>query len=149
MKPPIGHFRKILKRTVFLAAITGAYAFGQSVPSLINYQGRLTDQTGAPLLGGSYGIQFRLWDSRTNQTGLVWGQQQNVSVQAGGVFNVVLGAAGGSSITNPAPAVNDIAFAFSSSNRYLALTIVSSNGILIASPSAIMPRQQLVTVPYA
>jgi hypothetical protein len=49
----------------------------QSVPPLINYQGRLTDQTGAPLTAGAYGIQFRLWDdplaSGTND--LIWGQQ--------------------------------------------------------------------------
>src|SRR6185369_15086412 len=91
----------------------------QSVPSLINYQGRLTDQTGSALPSGSYGVQFRLWDSPTNQTGLIWGQQQNVSIQANGVFNVMLGSSGGSAITNPVPAVNDLGLAFATSNRFM------------------------------
>src|SRR6266576_2711551 len=66
----------------FFAAVTA-----QSVPSLINCQGRLTDQGGAPLPSGNYGVQFRLWDSPTStaSNGLIWAQQQNVSVQANGV----------------------------------------------------------------
>src|SRR5438552_13406436 len=80
-----------------LVLAAGQIAFGQSVPSLINYQGRLTDQTGAPLPIGNYGIEFRIWDSPTSTaSGLIWGQRQNVSIQASGVFNVIIGAAGGS-----------------------------------------------------
>src|ERR1043165_6646581 len=99
----------------------------QTVPNLINYQGRLTDSNGAPLTNANYGIEFRLWDSPSDVTGLVWGQRQNVGVQANGVFNVILGAAGGSAITNPVPAVNDLAFAFTTSNRFLGMTVVASN----------------------
>src|SRR6266540_5034136 len=101
--------------------------WAQSVPSLINYQGRLTDQAGAPLASGSYGIQFRLWDSPTGTVadGLIWAQQQNITIQPNGVFNVTLGAPGGSPIPEPAPKVNDLAFAFTSSNRFLSVTIAS------------------------
>ena len=85
------------------------------------YQGRLTEQGGAPFAPGSYGIQFRLWDSLSGQNpaGLIWAQQQNVALQANGVFNVILGASGGSAIPGTTPSVNDLAFAFSSSSRYL------------------------------
>ena len=124
-------------------------ACAQSVPSLINYQGRLTDTNGAPLAGGNYGIQFKLWDSPTNLTGLIWAQQQDVSVQASGVFNVILGAPGGGAVTNPVPAVNDLAFAFTASNRFLGLKVVSRNGVSISEAGEISPRQLLLSVPFA
>src|SRR5438045_7326993 len=104
--------------------------FAESVPSLINYQGRLTDQSGSPLPTGAHVIQFRLWDSPGATNGLIWGQQQNVTVQANGVFNVILGAPGGTSIQGAA--VPDISFAFAASNRFLGLTVVSSNGAAIS-----------------
>src|ERR1041384_5799233 len=89
------------------------FTYGQSVPNLINYKGRVSDHTAAPLPISNYGIQFRLWDSptATATNGLIWAQQQNVSVQANGVFNVVLGAPGGSPIPGATPAVNDLGFA--------------------------------------
>ena len=132
-----------------VATLAGQIANGQTVPSLINYQGRLTDQTGTPLTAGNYGVQFRLWDSNTNTTGLVWGQQQNVAVQTSGVFNVILGAPGGSAIPGATPDVNNLNFAFTATNRYLGVTVASSNGVALASPTEITPRQQLLSVPFA
>ena len=124
---------------------------GQTVPQLINYQGRLTDQNGAPLTAALYGLQFRLWDSptATNASDLIWGQQQNVAVQTNGVFNVILGSPGGSAIPGDTPAVNNIAYAFNGSNCFLGVTIVTSNSVAITSPSEILPRQQLLSVPFA
>lgn len=128
----------------------------QSVPSLINYQGRLTDYTGAPLPVGPYTVQFRLWDSPTatgtNLSGapdLIWGQQQNVTIQSNGVFNVILGSSGGNPIGNASPAVNNLAYAFAGSNCFLGVTVTASNGIAVAAPAEIAPRQQLLAVPYA
>lgn len=102
-------------------------AFGQSVPPLVNYQGKLTDQTGSPLSSGTYSIQFRLWDTPTGSNTLIWAQQQNVTVQSNGVLNVILGSAGGSAILNAAPAVNNLAYAFSGSNCFLGVTVVEHN----------------------
>src|SRR4051812_2054657 len=42
-------------------ALPGAQA---AAPTTINYQGRLTDASGAPL-NGSYNMNFRLWDATT------------------------------------------------------------------------------------
>jgi len=118
--------------------------------SLINYQGRLTDQTGAPLVEGFYGIQFKLWDSPSPTTAkLIWAQQQTVAIQSNGVFNVILGSPGGSSVPGVTPAVNDLIYAFTANNRFLGLTVVSNTSGLVAIPSEILPRQQLLSVPFA
>lgn len=125
------------------------WASAQAVPTLINYQGRLTDQAGVALPPGNYNIQFRLWDTPTGSNILVWAQQQNTTVQLNGVFNVVLGAPGGSVIPGATPAVNDLTFAFATSNRFLGVTVASINGSPVSSPAEIAPRQQLLSVPFA
>jgi hypothetical protein len=140
-----------------MVALSLAWSFAvdshaQSVPSLINYQGKLTDQNGNPLATGVYGIQFRIWDSATatnGSTDLIWGQQQNATVQTNGVFNLILGSPGGSPISGTTPLVNSLAYAFTGSNCFLGVTIVVSNGTAIASPGEILPRQQLLSVPFA
>jgi microcystin-dependent protein len=133
---------------VLLASLLALGASAQSVPSLINYQGRLTDQTGAPLAAGLYGIQFKLWDDPLAGN-LIWGQQQTVTLQSNGVFNVILGSPGGSPIPNATPAVNNLAYAFGGSNCFLGVTVVVSNEVSLPSASEILPRQQLLSVPFA
>src|SRR5690349_9954871 len=112
-----------------------SFALAQSVPNLINYQGRLTDAAGAPLPDGSYRVAFKLWDdstaSSTNAPNhLIWGRQYDVTL-IGGAFNVILGAEGGSA--TPAAVVSDLALAFSASGRFLSLTITHNPGGDIAA----------------
>lgn len=145
-----------LKRTALaiLAALCalhgGDHSRAQSVPSLINYQGRLTDAAGNPLPNGTYGIAFRIWNKKdATMPGnlLIWGQEYNVAVQ-NGVFNVVLGAPGGTAITNTA--VNDLNFAFTEMNRYFGLTVTrGTNGLSVTNAIEIVPRQQVLTSPFA
>lgn len=140
-----------IKRFLLLSLVEGVcrFAICQSVPNLVNYQGRLTDQTGAPLAPGAYSIQFRLWDSPSAAGGkLVWGEQQTVTVISNGVFNVILGSSNGS-LQGVNPQVPDLGSAFTSSNRFLGLTIVSNGGGPIANASEILPRQQLLSSPFA
>lgn len=120
-----------------------AIVFGQSVPSLINYQGQLADQAGA------YGFQFRIWDDPTSTTSshFIWGQSQSVTVLANGVFNVLLGSPGGTNI--PGAAVNDLRFAFTGTTRLLGVTIISRASVAVSTPTEILPRQQLMIVPYS
>jgi hypothetical protein len=138
-------------RALLAVSLLALAGYAQSVPPLINYQGMLTGQTGSALAAGPYTIQFRLWDSgtATNAGDLIWGQQQNITVQANGVFNVILGSPGGSAIPGTTPAVNNLAYAFASSNVFLGVTIAVSNGVAVSSPSEILPRQQLLSVPFA
>jgi hypothetical protein len=137
---------------VFLfSRLLALLSHAQSVPALVNYQGRLTDQTGAPLTAGLYAIQFKLWDDPllTNAADLVWAQQQNVAVQSNGIFDVILGSSAGSPIPGLSPTANSLSLAFTQSNRFLGITVVVSNGVPLSSTSEIMPRQQLLTVPFA
>src|SRR5690349_5885487 len=83
-------------------------ALSQTVPSLVNYQGRLTDAAGQPLYNGTYRVRFELFDNYTNSANLIWGADYNVTLVAS-QFNVILG---GPSLTNvPGAAVNDLSFA--------------------------------------
>ncbi|MBF0522506.1 MAG: hypothetical protein HQL24_05550 [Candidatus Omnitrophica bacterium] len=61
-----------------------------SVPHLINYQGRLTDTSGAPLTG-SYSITFRLYDALTAGN-LLWEEVQTGVVVDKGLFSTLLGS---------------------------------------------------------
>ena len=132
----------------FLLALA---ATAQSVPGLINYQGRLTDQTGGPMPPGAYILQFRLWSDpiATASTNLLWGQQQNVTVRSNGAFNVILGAATASSIPGASLAVTNILSAFAGPSCYLGVTVAQGPGGVSTQPTEILPRQQLLTVPYA
>src|SRR4051812_14718675 len=65
----------------------------QSVPYLINFQGRLTDNSGNILSDGSYNIKFRLFDAATSGTNR-WegdrvfnGSDHRVTIQ-NGLFNI-------------------------------------------------------------
>ena len=141
-----------ISRTSLLALLIGSHLLlGQSVPPLINYQGRLTDQTGAPLPGGLYIIQFRLWNDPTANTSsnLIWSQQQSVAVQANGVFDVLLGSTNGSAISGDSPQFSNITSAFGASTDYLGVAVILSNGVPISTPAEILPRQQLLSVPFA
>src|SRR5262249_43535104 len=106
---------------ILLTSLLTLTAAAQTVPNLVNYQGRLTDQTGAPLASGTYGIQFLLWDTPVGSNVLVWAQQQTVPVQSNGAFNVLLGSPTGSAIAGVTPAVTNLSLAFAGTNRFLGL----------------------------
>ena len=66
---------------------TSAFA---AVPHLLNYQGRLTDASNAPL-NGSYSMTFRLYDAETAGN-LLWEEVNPAVVIQKGIFNVLLGS---------------------------------------------------------
>lgn len=144
-------FTSTKTKVAILACLAPIALCAQVVPNLINYQGRLTDQTGAPLPAGIYSVQFRMWDSPglASMADLIWAQQQRVIIQSNGVFNVILGSPGGAPVPGVTPAVNDLAYAFPGTNCFLGLTVVSNTTGAITNPTEILPRQQLLSVPYA
>lgn len=97
-------------------------------PSLVNYQGYLTDPGGSPVADGSYSVVFTIYDSPSGGTSK-WTETQSITT-SGGLFTVLLGT-----IT---PVIDTV---FNNSSRYL--------GIKVASDPEITPRTQLVSTPYS
>jgi len=61
-----------------------------SVPTVMNYQGRLTNSAGQPVTDGSYQLVFNLYSVSTGGTA-VWTETQSVQL-TGGIFSVLLGS---------------------------------------------------------
>lgn len=138
---------------LLLGAIGSVFAESTAVPKLINYQGKLTDSVGEPLVATSnQTLSFKIFnkpvsDPAIEDDGLIWGPQifnddpDNKGVGYGakvpvvnGFFNVILG---------PKDIDGDsIVTAFTKPDRYLEITI-GDPGV------AISPRQQVLSTPYA
>jgi hypothetical protein len=121
-----------------------------AVPSIINYQGKLTNPTdGSPVESGVYHIEFRIWNDPigNDATNLIWGKVFAVHVVTNGLFNILL-SDDGTPVTAPSAQTNDLKQAFQGENRYLGLTITQGPSGSIASPE-ISPRQKMVSAPFA
>jgi hypothetical protein len=129
--------RHAIKTLLLLTLAVGLEisAPAQTVPPLMNYQGRLTAESGTPLPDGTYRLGFRLFPQPEGGTE-VWGEEQNVTLVQG-AFNVVLGT------VNLA-----LSNAFTQPTRYLELTVVR-DAANAAVGRTILPRQQLLSTPYA
>jgi len=132
-----------LTLTLSFVLLLMGIAYGQtiSVPPLVNYQGKLTDASGAPLATREYTISISIFRQPEDVTE-VWGPQvfdgqggtghgpKTPVVQ--GFFNVVLGPKD--------TAERDIAMAFSTKDAYLEVTVEGG--------TPITPRQQILATPY-
>ncbi len=108
---------------ILLVSITTA-----QVPQVLNYQGQLNDDTGEPVANGTYPIVFTIYDAVDASSGLWYSGIQNIMV-VNGLFNYQLGS------TNPLPST-----IFTDSSRWLGIRVDGED---------IVPRTQLITVPYA
>jgi hypothetical protein len=106
-----------------LAAVVSA-----DVPHLLNYQGRITNDSGTPL-DGSHALTFRIYDDSTGGTTL-WTETHDTVTVADGLFNVVLGSV-----------VTIESSIFSSQPRWL--------GIQVDPGPELAPRTQIIAVAYA
>ncbi len=105
-----------------------AVTVGATVPGTMNYQGRLTNASGTPLVG-TYSVQFTIYDASSG--GMVkWQETQSITTGAGGLFSVQLG-----SVT---PISSNV---FSTASRWL--------GVRVGADPELSPRQPLASVPYA
>lgn len=119
----------------------------QTVPALVNYQGRLANPDGTPLATGDYALTFSVYASATNPstaaTNLIWGPQVFDGASAAGHggripvvqghFNVILGPVDVHGVS--------LAEAFSTTNRYVE--------IRVGTNAPILPRQQILSAPFA
>ena len=119
---------KCLAPLALAAVVLTLSSASAEVPQMINYQGRLTDSTGAPL-DTSVSMRYRIYADPTTSAYL-WTETHGSVTVEGGLFNVLLG-----SVT----AIPDSAFR--GSVRYL--------GIKVGSDSEMTPRGKLVSVAYA
>lgn len=117
----------------FISHVTIAIA---AVPTTMNIQGRLTDDTGTPLPAGEKGFLFRIFDSQTGGTQL-WpeglGETQFITTDENGLWTASVGA------VIPIP---DTVFA--DAPRWLAITVSD-----LINPEVILPRTPLLSGPYA
>lgn len=121
----------------------------ETVPSLINFQGTLTDDAGQPLDSGTYTIEFRIWNkpiAGDDGEQLIWGHAYDVAV-INGRFNIILGQDSGTSIEGAA--VNSIGYAFTEAERYLGVTPTHFEDVEIESASELAPRQRILSTAYA
>lgn len=124
--------RALMILTILVFASVFAQAQDSSVPELINYQGKLTDENGNPL-EGEHELEFNIWDQASDGTEPLWGPQTFERVQViQGHFNVILG---------PRDLLErSIVGAFADSERYLEIRV---------DGDAISPRQQILSAPFA
>ena len=114
----------------------------QNVPSLVNYQGRLSNPDGSPLPTADYTLTFNVYDAVTNGV-LAWGPQVFDGVVAQGhgakipvvqgYFNVMLGPVDTTG--------RSLADAFGASNRFVE--------IAVSNRPPVAPRQQILSAPFA
>ena len=150
---------KILAVSFSLLGVTAGLAQTSTTPSLLSYQGRVTDATGA-LVGNSTpvnrDVKFQIYTASSGGTP-VWAETQTVTI-SGGEFSVLIGNGSGiSGLTGPsAPAptpykkLPDILNASSNPsgvNFYLGVTVDDGNSG--TTDAEISPRQQFVAGAYA
>ncbi len=99
-------------------------------PSIVGYQGRLTDASDVPLTG-TYSVTFRLYDAPTGGT-MIWQETHSAVNVQNGLFTAVLGQG-----TTPVP-LNETHF--TQSNRWLAISIGAVE---------VSPRTQMTSVPFS
>ena len=110
-----------------LVLIAFSMSINADVPGTMNYQGRLTDDSGNPVADMQYNVRFKIYD----ETSTVRWEELHILTTTEGFFSVQLGSAG-------APLTADI---FDHAECRL--------GITVGNDSEITPRTQLNTVPYA
>lgn len=115
------------------------------VPGVINYQGKLLNSSGNPVVDGTYTIDFKVYGSGSGTT-FLWGGTYSV-VLSGGFFNVALGdggtAIGGATYTTIASAMA------ATSTPFLGIRVVADTTGTLANPTEISPRFRLLSSPYS
>lgn len=139
-----------------LLGVSLASAQTSSVPTLMSYQGRVTDSAGV-LIGNTTpvnrSVTFRLYTAATGGNP-VWAEVQTATI-SGGEFSVLVGNGTGlSGVPGPsAPAsqpyktVSDIINAATTASMYLGVTVDDGNASTV--DVEISPRQQVVSGAFA
>jgi Putative metal-binding motif len=132
MKAKIG----MISVSIILLLVVGI-AWAQSVPQLVNYQGRLTDSGGVPLAGDTnVDMTFGFYGAASGGTAYLTILQPNISV-TNGLYNVLIGS--GTVIPG---SENTLAAVFKNhSDVWL--------GVTVNADGEMTPRSRITSVPYA
>ncbi|MCP4413328.1 MAG: hypothetical protein GY808_12270, partial [Gammaproteobacteria bacterium] len=82
----------MLSLVVLLILSSVTWAQVNFIPTMINYQGFLTDNSGTPLDGSGYEITFALYYDTTGVASVVWEETHSDIIINDGLFNVLLGS---------------------------------------------------------
>ncbi len=113
---------------MILASVAFTQVANDFIPTMINYQGFLTDQNGATLTG-NYQITFSLYDKASGADPWLWQEIHTAVTVEAGLFNVLLGSI--DTLT-----ADDLA-----GERYL--------GITVAGEVEMTPRMRLASSAYS
>jgi hypothetical protein len=113
----------------FICSIAAAFTASAQVPSLINYQGRLTDSNGAPVTG-SKNFAISIYDAATGGNLLYQETIGAVTLDANGVYSFQFGSAGSSTsqVTETIATTDDTNLTYS---KALSNTQVVNNSISV------------------
>ena len=113
---------------VLLGILLGNALAQNTIPTMINYQGFLTDTTGKAL-NGTYMITFRLYEQPTGFASFKWEEIHSEVNVVNGLFNVLLGS------------VNALTAEHLNGERYIE--------IKVGEEVELTPRMRLASVAYA
>ncbi len=128
----------------------------QTVPYKINFQGRLSDNSGNALSDGSYNVKFRLWTLASGGTNQwegdrIMGASDNRVQLTNGLFDVQFG-----DTTKGDPAISPSLFNTGTGTLYLevelptpATATCAVNACAVFTEGAMTPRQPLASAAYA
>lgn len=131
---------------LFALTLTNTAYAATTLPTKMNFQGRITNPSGNILVNGTYNMKFRIWSAASGGT-QQWSEDRLISAGQGvsvtnGQFSVQLG-----SVTSLPASV------FSSNSLYFEVELPTPASATTASPvwteGAMTPRNQLATSAYA
>jgi len=122
---------------VVVMAVVAGIVWAQSVPQLINYQGRLTNAAGQPLADGStVDLTFAFYGAATGGTAYLTVLQEDVVVNSG-IYNVLIGSG-----TITTGTESSLAAVF---QKHPDVWM----GVKVDSDNEMTPRARITSVPYA
>ncbi|MEZ5326869.1 MAG: hypothetical protein R3F19_17610 [Verrucomicrobiales bacterium] len=117
-----------------------------SAPSLLPFQGHLTDAAGVPVADGAKIVQFKLYDAPVSGTAVWAGEVHKLSVN-GGLVNTILGTKAAFPATYGTGAAEKPMF---SEPLYLEITVdANTDDQINASDPPLLPRQILLPANFA
>ena len=142
-----------MKRTFLYLATTLAIHFSAlaetQVPSLMNYQGHVTNAAGVAIGTGSSenrSVTFRFWKSATDTAAAMrlYSETQTVTI-LNGDFSVLIGS--GAPVEGEANSAASVAEVFANKEVFLGITVDDENAA--TTDAEVSPRQQLVSTAFA